>query len=324
MSSIQTVFMAPLTVYLCKHGAWHSQTTTCSSCLDVSMYGWWVTVCLCSWCKMMHVQSLSTTIHSTRLRSQVQSHFMVAGYACHRYNLKLRLFKPRSASALQTFISWMTGMPAEFSDPRFPSYGEGREGKNADAYSHFNSEIDNALCWACRDAEAWLQLHDAHIICTGSAWRFMFKHSACWRLVAASSYRLTSESCMIWWTQLGILAWSSASCIQHRVQAFLPLLMTRSFCNAVTRVESGGHVQVQLNVLTKVSMKAQSHSNSPKIACLLNCLICSEQPRMHVFKTIGAVGILVDWILLFLQDMDMFGYVDGSSKDRSATTIKQM
>lgn len=49
--------------------------------------------------------------------------------ACtHRHMLKLRLFKPKSASALQSFIAWASGMPAEFSDPRFPSYGEGREG----------------------------------------------------------------------------------------------------------------------------------------------------------------------------------------------------
>ena len=26
-------------------------------------------------------------------------------------------------------MSWLNGMPAEFSDPRFPSYGEGREGE---------------------------------------------------------------------------------------------------------------------------------------------------------------------------------------------------
>jgi len=48
---------------------------------------------------------------------------------CCRYNLRVRLYRPRSASLLQTFTSWLTGMPAEFSDPKFPSYGEGREGK---------------------------------------------------------------------------------------------------------------------------------------------------------------------------------------------------
>lgn len=41
----------------------------------------------------------------------------------------MHLFKPRSATLLQSFTSWLTGMPAEFSDPRFPSYGEGREGE---------------------------------------------------------------------------------------------------------------------------------------------------------------------------------------------------
>lgn len=38
------------------------------------------------------------------------------------------MFKPRSASTLQTLTSWVTGMHPEFSDPKFPSYGEGREG----------------------------------------------------------------------------------------------------------------------------------------------------------------------------------------------------
>ena len=42
--------------------------------------------------------------------------------------MKLRLFKPRSATLFQSFMSWFSGLPAEFSDPRFPSYGEGREG----------------------------------------------------------------------------------------------------------------------------------------------------------------------------------------------------
>lgn len=58
--------------------------------------------------------------------SHCQSHPPLTGH--FRYQLKLRLFKPKSASMLQTFASWMSGMPAEFSDPRFPSYGEGREG----------------------------------------------------------------------------------------------------------------------------------------------------------------------------------------------------
>jgi hypothetical protein len=49
--------------------------------------------------------------------------------ASHRYSLKVRLFRPQSASLLQRFTSWLAGMAPEFSDPRFPSYGEGREGE---------------------------------------------------------------------------------------------------------------------------------------------------------------------------------------------------
>ena len=62
---------------------------------------------------------------------------VIKGYGCMhlptcsgRFDLKLRLFKPKSASLMQSFTAWMTGMPAEFSDPKFPSYGEGREGES--------------------------------------------------------------------------------------------------------------------------------------------------------------------------------------------------
>jgi B9 domain-containing protein 1 len=41
----------------------------------------------------------------------------------------VRLYKPRSASPLQAFLSWLSGMPAEFADHRFPAYGSGREGE---------------------------------------------------------------------------------------------------------------------------------------------------------------------------------------------------
>ena len=46
----------------------------------------------------------------------------------HRYSLKVRLFRPQSASLLQRATAWVTGMAPEFSDPRFPAYSEGREG----------------------------------------------------------------------------------------------------------------------------------------------------------------------------------------------------
>ena len=40
---------------------------------------------------------------------------------------QVRLFKPIASSGLQSFIGWLTGRPTEFSDPKFPAYGEGRE-----------------------------------------------------------------------------------------------------------------------------------------------------------------------------------------------------
>ena len=42
----------------------------------------------------------------------------------------MRLYRPRSASLLQSLLSWLSGMPAEFADPKFPSYGPGREGEH--------------------------------------------------------------------------------------------------------------------------------------------------------------------------------------------------
>lgn len=74
---------------------------------------------------------------------------VVKGYGCihlptcaGRYTLKVRLFKPRSASGLQSFTSWLTGMPAEFSDPKFPSYGEGREVTRVTSGGHVTAQIN--------------------------------------------------------------------------------------------------------------------------------------------------------------------------------------
>ena len=44
-----------------------------------------------------------------------------------RYDREVRLFRPMSASLYQQFVSWITGVPAEFTDPRFVCRGEGRE-----------------------------------------------------------------------------------------------------------------------------------------------------------------------------------------------------
>lgn len=71
----------------------------------------------------------------------------------HRYNLKVRLFRPQSASLLQRFTSWLAGMAPEFSDPRFPSYGEGREGEGPEPGSPCCAEELRA----CIAYDAWLQ-----------------------------------------------------------------------------------------------------------------------------------------------------------------------
>eukprot|EP00882_Tetradesmus_deserticola_P021027 GHRQ01022737.1.p2 GENE.GHRQ01022737.1~~GHRQ01022737.1.p2 ORF type:complete len:108 (+),score=42.58 GHRQ01022737.1:524-847(+) len=63
-----------------------------------------------------------------------------------RYNLRVRLYRPRSASLLQTFTSWLTGMPAEFSDPKFPSYGEGREGEAAHTIAAADMQQTTQCC----------------------------------------------------------------------------------------------------------------------------------------------------------------------------------
>ncbi|GAQ83918.1 B9 domain-containing protein [Klebsormidium nitens] len=59
---------------------------------------------------------------------------VIKGYGCvhlptaaGRYVRKVRLFRPLSSSLMQQFTSWIAGMPAEFSDPKFPASGEGRE-----------------------------------------------------------------------------------------------------------------------------------------------------------------------------------------------------
>jgi len=58
----------------------------------------------------------------------------IIGYGCQhiptcpgRYTQKLRLFRPQSASLMQSFLHAMRGTTPDFADPKFPSYGEGRE-----------------------------------------------------------------------------------------------------------------------------------------------------------------------------------------------------
>ena len=61
-------------------------------------------------------------------------HPYMKGYGCihlpicgGQYVRQVPLYKPLSASAMQQMISWAAGRPAEFSNPRFPAMGEGRE-----------------------------------------------------------------------------------------------------------------------------------------------------------------------------------------------------
>jgi hypothetical protein len=106
---------------------------------------------------------------------------MVVPTLC-RYNLKLRLFKPRSASAMQSFLSWVTGMPAEFSDSRFPSYGEGREGRACrllkNACRQYGRQLKHTVvavvrCW--QDISACIGVRDSlarvvHRFCACISW----------------------------------------------------------------------------------------------------------------------------------------------------------
>mmetsp|Transcript_44179 Transcript_44179/g.140597 ORF Transcript_44179/g.140597 Transcript_44179/m.140597 type:complete len:205 (+) Transcript_44179:202-816(+) len=59
---------------------------------------------------------------------------VIKGYGCIHlptapgsYTLRVRLYRPISSSLLQQWSSWFTGMAAEFTDPKFPARGEGRE-----------------------------------------------------------------------------------------------------------------------------------------------------------------------------------------------------
>jgi B9 domain-containing protein 1 len=59
---------------------------------------------------------------------------VIRGYGCvhlpivaGQHARKVPLYKPLSASLAQQFASWATGRPAEFSNPKFPAMGEGRE-----------------------------------------------------------------------------------------------------------------------------------------------------------------------------------------------------
>lgn len=60
----------------------------------------------------------------------------------NRHETKIRLYKPKSASILQGFVSWLTGMPPEFSDSKFPSYSDGREVVRVSSGGHVSLKIN--------------------------------------------------------------------------------------------------------------------------------------------------------------------------------------
>lgn len=80
----------------------------------------------CSSCAMEVLARSRSTVHAL-MHTHMHIHTHTCACPC-RYDLRVRLYRPRSASLLQTFLSWVTGMPAEFADHKFPSYGPGREG----------------------------------------------------------------------------------------------------------------------------------------------------------------------------------------------------
>ncbi|GMH41181.1 hypothetical protein BSKO_09091 [Bryopsis sp. KO-2023] len=59
-----------------------------------------------------------------------------------RHTCKIRLYRPKSASIMKEFIAWVTGMPAEFSDPKFPSFGDGREVVRVASSGFINLQIN--------------------------------------------------------------------------------------------------------------------------------------------------------------------------------------
>ena len=67
----------------------------------------------------------------------------ILGYGCAhlptqpgRHALRVRLFRPLASSGLQGFIGWIMGKTPEFSDPKFPAYGEGREVTRVESGGH--------------------------------------------------------------------------------------------------------------------------------------------------------------------------------------------
>ena len=68
---------------------------------------------------------------------------VIRGYGCihlpiaaGQFTRNVPLYKPLSASLLQQVASWVSGRPAEFSNPKFPAMGEGREVTRVQSTGH--------------------------------------------------------------------------------------------------------------------------------------------------------------------------------------------
>ena len=68
---------------------------------------------------------------------------VIRGYGCvhlpiaaGNFTRTVPLYNPLSASVAQQFINWVTGRPAEFSNPKFPAMGEGREVTRVQSTGH--------------------------------------------------------------------------------------------------------------------------------------------------------------------------------------------
>lgn len=59
-----------------------------------------------------------------------------------RFDLKVHLFRPLSATWLQQCFGWATGMPAELADPRLPALADGREVLRVKAGGHVRVQLN--------------------------------------------------------------------------------------------------------------------------------------------------------------------------------------
>ena len=94
----------------------------------------------------------------------------------------------------------------------------------------------------------------------------------------------------------------------------------------MTRVTSGGHVNVQLSIMTKVrgmtrgclagwhQQPQQCHGVRPASSpCLLEC----TRPRAPLIVRPALAAALS-------QDMEQFGYNDGSARDQARSRVVQL